>query len=237
MRSETLLLALVVLVSTLGLAATAVILLKLRLVQRRKVEERPRASPDMEAFGQELQRLRSDLGGIHSDLEALGASVREVVMRMESNHWHREPTTANLARDSRAETPVAGRYEAGENAGARSTGLTLEEAARRLVEECDTKPVERLSDVPDWVREHGYRLESIAGTPDDWFLAVLAGDNEGLVIPNMRRPMGRIDLGPFFDVVNYNGIDPLRGEKVGDFARVIRTGGRWTVTTRGRIQG
>jgi hypothetical protein len=223
MRLEVLLLCVAIFIGVLSLAAIVTILLEVRTILRRRERELSQR-PDEAVRMDELQDLQNEVRSIHTDVRALRAALTEGLR-------------AASGKANAAQVPLATLQETRDTALQGSMALSLDEAARRLVEECDAKPVERLSDVPGWIREQSYRLEAIAGTPDDWFLAVLTSEGESLVVPNMRRPMGRIDLGLFFDFVNYNGVDPLREEKVSDFARVTRTGSGWSVTKKGLIHG
>jgi hypothetical protein len=223
MRIEVFLLCATLLVGVLCLVGTVkILLLETRARRRWEAWERsPRL--DTAIRPEQVEDLHNEIRDVLSELTGLRASVREALRSSsDSADLFGVPLVKNSGKGG---------------VSPQSKALSLEEVAWRLVEECDAKPVERLADVPDWVRVHGYRLESIAGGPEDWFLAVLTGDSEGLVVPNMRRPMGRIDLSPFFDFVDYNGVDPLRGEKVGGFARVTRAGSGWSVTKKGVIHG
>jgi hypothetical protein len=73
-----------------------------------------------------------------------------------------------------------------------------------------------------------------------WAMLAVHTDATGrhaLGIPAIRVGMGPVDLRPYFDFREYNGLDPIRASQVVDFARLAKSGTSWIASKKGLIDG
>lgn len=84
----------------------------------------------------------------------------------------------------------------------------------------------------------GSRVELLTGEEQQsWALLRLIVGNDALVIPAMARPMGDCALGDYFELRNYNGINPLSARSIAKFPRQVRQGMEWKTQEQGLIDG
>jgi len=85
-----------------------------------------------------------------------------------------------------------------------------------------------------WFSERRCSVEVLSRSDSDWTLLVVSADRS-YVVPAVRRGMGFTPLSEYFELRNYNGVDPLKPAHVREFAELQRQDRSWAVLRKGLI--
>jgi hypothetical protein len=115
----------------------------------------------------------------------------------------------------------------------------LESAASAFLLSADSKEFDNAA-VTRFFAERGASASFVLEAENRWAMIAVhsaRADSRAVGIPAIRVGMRQIDLKPYFDFVNYNGLDPIRSAQVVRLAGLSRLSGTWTTTQKGIIDG
>jgi hypothetical protein len=116
---------------------------------------------------------------------------------------------------------------------------SIESAVAEFLVSVDSKEFDNAA-VTRFFAERGMVASFVLEFENRWAMIAVhapSTDATAVGIPAIRVGMRQIDVQPYFDFVNYNGLDPIRGTQVVRVARLARMSGKWTTTQKGIIDG
>jgi hypothetical protein len=119
--------------------------------------------------------------------------------------------------------------------GALAEFADLETVAREFVGLCDERQVD-FEAARAWFGHRGCNVRSLTGIAD-WGVLEVEKDSFAVVVPAVRRAMADVPLHEYFDLVNYNGVQPIIGDMITKFGRRRRIGREWKAVRKGEIHG
>ena len=123
---------------------------------------------------------------------------------------------------------------------ARSGVERLEDCCRGFLELSHERDLDNLQ-VTSWFRQHECQVSIVVPLGSSWGLLSVNLTKSGspvgqaLIVPAMGRAMGQVPLDEYYELANYNGLDPLTPRNVREFSRLLPLSQK--VARKGLIDG
>lgn len=220
-------------VAGLALLAGIGIVVKRRL-SRRSLPRRPETSHALDSCVERLEQIAVRFENILVNLKELEQATREGLEDLQVLR-----SGLPLATTGSAEHRAAIRTR-GSARGAESPPEDLDPAddvVQSLMSQLDRQPM-TLAQVRDCAAQYGRQVAILApANSNDWLLIALSAGsgNRWFILPRLHIAMGQVRLIDYFELRNYNGVDPLRARDITTFGQVEKTSAGWKVVSRGWI--
>jgi hypothetical protein len=112
-----------------------------------------------------------------------------------------------------------------------------DDVVQSLMSQLDRQPMTLLQ-VRDCVAQFGRQVATLAQIDSgDWLLLALSDGsaNRWFVLPRLHIAMGEVRLMDYFELRNYNGVDPLRARDITRVPCIEKTRNGWSVFAKGLI--
>jgi hypothetical protein len=119
------------------------------------------------------------------------------------------------------------------------SSATLEAAIGEFLRSADSREFDNAA-VTRFFAERDAVASFLLELDNRWALVAVHSrgtDSRAFAIPAIRVGMRQVDLQPYFDLINYNGFDPIRGTQVLKAALLARTPSGWATAEKGIIDG
>lgn len=187
-----------------------------------------------------VTRLLAGQEDAQRDLAEIKHLARSVDGRLDrlSDSLHqimRERTIAHLADDTRR-SEVEGLTN---TMGFVPDWSATQEAAREFLRLLDSRAY-NTDEIDRFFTARKLAVSYIDSEGDQWAVLTIhrQGDRTRAVgIPAIRVGMARMDLRPYFELRNYNGVDHIHASHVREYAELANVSNHWTTTKKGLIDG
>jgi hypothetical protein len=200
--------------------------------QRGMVAQLNELAAHVELVGRRIEALVRSPGNIDSRSGAVVS--REIQPRQTDGS---RPDSAKIGGERDAGLRIAPAQT--RDLGSADDWSSIEAAAREFLISVDSKEFDNVA-VGRFFAERETAASFVLQFENRWAVIAVHSpttDIRALGIPAIRVAMRQIDLQPYFDFVNYNGLDPIRGAQVVRLAHLTRASGKWTTTQKGIIDG